>query len=66
MATLLVLLFVAAFGASGVATWAVLSEPVDAGIEARLDREARILVRLYGQRPIGEATREIRTREQRA
>ena len=66
VATLLVLLFVAAFGASGVATWAVLSEPVDAGIEARLDREARALVRLYGKRPIGEAVREIQTRERRA
>ncbi len=66
MATLLVVLFVAAFGASGVATWAVLSEPVDVGIEARLDREAQTLMRLYGQRSAVDAMREIRLRERRA
>jgi signal transduction histidine kinase len=66
VATLLVMLFVAAFGFSGVATWAVLSQPVDAGIEARLDRETQTLVRLYGSRPLDEAIHEIRTRERRA
>ncbi len=66
MATLLVILFVAAFGVSGLASWLVLSQPVDAGIDARLDRETRSLIRYYGQRPIAEAAREIRRRERRA
>jgi signal transduction histidine kinase len=66
VAGLLVLLFIAAFTASGVATWAVLSQPVDAGIEARLDHEAGILTALYGQRPFREAAQAIRSRERRA
>lgn len=66
VATLLVALFVAAFGASGIATWAVLSQPIDAGIEARLDREAQTLIRLYGRRPIAQAAEAIRARERRA
>ncbi len=66
VATLLVILFVAAFGISGVATWAVLSQPVDAGVEARLDRETQTLIRLYSSLPLPEAIHEIRSRERRA
>lgn len=66
VASLLVTLFIAAFGLSGVATWAVLSQPVDAGIEARLEREAQTLIRLYGQRPPQVAAVSIGLRERRA
>lgn len=65
MASLLVTLFVVAFGVSGIATWAVLSQPIDAGIEARLDHETQTLVRLYAARPLDEAIRGIRARERR-
>lgn len=66
VATLLVALFVAAFGASGVASWAVLSAPVYAGIDARLNREAGTLLRLYGGRSFAQAAVAIRARERRA
>ena len=65
VATLLVLLFVAAFGSSGVAMWATLSEPVDASIEGRLQREADKLTRLYGSKPVSVAADMIRAHEKR-
>jgi len=66
VAILLVLLFVAAFGVSGFASWAVLSAPVYAGIDARLQREADVLVRAYGRKPFATAVAAIRARERRA
>ena len=65
MAALLVVLFVAAFGTSGIAMWATLSEPVDASIESQLQREADKLTRLYGSRPVSDAAAMIRAREKR-
>ena len=65
MATLLVVLFVAAFGSSGIAMWATLSEPVDASIESQLQREADKLTRLYGSKPVSIAAEMIRVREKR-
>lgn len=65
-ATFLVVLFIAAFGVSGFATWLVLSQPVDAGVEARLAREASTLVSLYGSRKLHDAANGIRARERRA
>ncbi len=65
MATLLVVLFVAAFGTSGVAIWVTLSEPVDASIESQLTREADKLARLAGSKPPAIALEMIRERERR-
>lgn len=65
VAALLIALFVAAFGSSGVAIWATLSEPVDASIESQLQREADRLTRLYGSRPPAVAAELIRVRERR-
>lgn len=59
-------LFVAAFSVSGFATWLVLSQPVDAGVESRLEREASTIVQLYGGRSFHDAVDAIRGRERRA
>ena len=58
-------LFVAAFGTSGLAIWLTLSEPVDASIEGQLVREADRLARLYGSKPPAVALDLIRERERR-
>ncbi len=58
-------LFLAAFGSSGLATWAALSEPVDAGIEARLRREMGVVRHLYATHPPAEAARLVQLREHR-
>ena len=65
MATALVVLFVLAFGCSGLATWAALSAPVDESIEARLQREMAVVRRLYTTQPLSEAARLIQLRERR-
>ena len=65
VATLLIALFVAAFGSSGLATWAALSQPVDEGIEVRLQHEVAALQRVYAQNSAGVATRLIQVRERR-
>lgn len=61
----MIVLFLAAFGSSGLATWAALSEPVDAGIEARLRHEMTIAERLYDPRNLPAAARLIQARERR-
>jgi signal transduction histidine kinase len=65
VAALLSVLFIAAFGSSGLATWAALSEPVDAGIEARLRGEMAALQRLYAAHKPAVAARLIQARERR-
>jgi signal transduction histidine kinase len=65
VAALLIALFLAAFGSSGLATWAALSQPVDESIEARLRHEMAGLQRLYGQNGPGMAARMIQVRERR-
>jgi signal transduction histidine kinase len=64
-ATLLICLFVAAFGSSGLATWAALSQPVDQGIETRLRREMTAVQRLYLAHDPETAARLIQQRERR-
>ncbi len=64
MAAALIGLFVLTFGSSGLATWAALSEPVDAGIESRLRHEMAIVQRLYSANGPA-AARMIQARERR-
>ena len=59
-------MFIAAFTVSGIASWAVLSQPVGVGVESRLEREAATLTRLYGQRPFRDAAQAIKAHERRA
>ena len=59
------MLFLAVFGFSGVATWIALSEPVDRGIDSRLEREADIIRRLYPARNPAAGARMIQQRESR-
>jgi signal transduction histidine kinase len=65
VATLLVGLFLAVFGSSGLATWAALSQPVDEGIELRLRHEMGAVQRLYSANPPMAAARLIQARERR-
>ena len=65
MAALLIALFLLAFGSSGLATWAALSQPVDESIEVRLRHEMLGLQRLYGQNAPRMAARMIQVRERR-
>ena len=65
VAALLICLFLGAFGSSGLAIWAALSEPVDAGIETRLRHEMGVTERLYSAgNPVASA-RLIQARERR-
>ncbi len=59
------LLFIAAFGSSGLATWAALSEPVDKGIEARLRHEMAVAEKLYNPADLAASGRAIQARERR-
>lgn len=65
VATALIALFLLAFGSSGLATWAALSQPVDEGIEARLRHEMTLAQRLYNGRDPAAAARLIQARERR-
>ena len=65
VAAALVVLFVLAFGCSGLATWAALSAPVDESIEARLQREMAVVRRLYASHSQTEAAGLIQFRERR-
>ncbi len=65
VAAALVVLFVLAFGCSGLATWAALSQPVDESIEARLRREMVLASHIYAAHPMAEAARLIQVREER-
>ncbi len=65
VATLLIALFLAVFGSSGLATWAALSQPVDAGIEQRLRHELSVAERFYIPSDPLASARAIQARERR-
>jgi signal transduction histidine kinase len=59
------LLFLAAFGVSGLATWLALTAPVDESAQARLLREVGQATTLYATHKPSDAVRLISEREKR-
>jgi len=59
------LLFLAAFGVSGLATWLALTAPVDESAQARLLREVGLATTLYATHKAPDAVRLITERERR-
>ncbi len=59
------LLFLAAFGVSGVATWLALTAPVDESTQARLLREIGLATTVYSTHTPKDAVRLISERERR-
>ena len=65
VAAFMSLLFLAAFGVSGLATWLALTAPVDESAQARLLREVGLTTTLYTTHKAPEAVRLITERERR-
>jgi len=65
VAAFMSLLFLAAFGVSGVATWLALTAPVDESSQARLLREVGLATTIYATHNPPEAIRLISERERR-
>ncbi len=65
VAAFMSLLFLAAFGVSGLATWLALTAPVDESVQARLLREVGLTTSLYTTHKAPEAVRLISERERR-
>ena len=61
----MVILFLAAFGVSGLATWLALTAPVEESTQARLLREANLVTSLYSTHSRPQALKLIATREKR-
>jgi signal transduction histidine kinase len=59
------LVFVAAFGVSGLATWATLTAPAEQSVQTRLTREMEQLTTLYSLNPPPVAVKKIIEREGR-
>ena len=65
VAGFMVILFLAAFGVSGLATWLALTAPVEESTQARLLREASQVTGLYATHSRAQALKLIATREKR-
>ena len=65
VAGFMVILFLAAFGVSGLATWLALTAPVEESTQARLLREASLVTSLYSTHSRPQALKLIATREKR-
>jgi signal transduction histidine kinase len=65
VAAFMSLLFLAAFGVSGLATWLALTAPVDESAQARLLREVGQATTLYATHKAPDAVRLITERERR-
>jgi len=61
----MVILFLAAFGVSGLATWLALTAPVEESTQARLLREASQVTSIYTTHTRPQALKLIATRERR-
>ena len=65
VAGFMVILFLAAFGVSGLSTWFALTAPVEESTQARLLREASQVTGLYATHSRAQALKLIATREKR-
>ena len=65
VAGFMVILFLAAFGVSGLATWLALTAPVEESTQARLLREASQVTGLYSTHSRAQALKLIAAREKR-
>lgn len=65
VAAFMSLLFLAAFGVSGLATWLALTAPVDESSQARLLREVGLATTIYATHKAPAAVRLISERERR-
>ena len=65
VAAFMSLLFLAAFGVSGLATWLALTAPVDESAQARLLREVGLTTTIYATHKGPDAVRLISERERR-
>ena len=65
VAGFMVIMFLAAFGVSGLATWLALTAPVEESTQARLLREASQVTGLYATHSRAQALKLIATREKR-
>ena len=65
VAGFMVILFLAAFGVSGLATWLALTAPVEESTQASLLREASQVTGLYATHSRAQALKLIATREKR-
>ena len=59
------LLFVAAFGVTGMATWLVLKSPLEESAQARLVREAGLVTTIYATHDPADALKRVDEREHR-